>query len=145
MLVNPNDIIALISTVRGQAYRFIQRELDARGMKGLAPSHGAILSALFRHEEIAMSDLAARIERDRSTVTTLVQKLVEYGYVARRRDPSDWRITYISLTPAGRALEPKFRAISRALIARTYSGFTREEKGELVDYLGRIRENWDDE
>ena len=141
--MNPNDIIALISTLRGKAYRFIQRELDAHGMKGLAPSHGAILSALFRSEEIAMSDLATAIERDRSTVTTLVQKLVDYGYVTRSRDASDWRVTYVSLTPAGRALEPRFRAISRALIARTYRGFKSEEKSALMGYLGRIRENWE--
>lgn len=143
--MNPNDIIAVISTLRGQAYRFIQRELDSRGMKGLGPSHGAILSALFRHEEITMGDLAAGIDRDRSTVTTLVQKLADHGYVERRRDPADSRTVYISLTPAGRALEADFREISRALIARTYKGFRKSEKKVLVHYLERLQENWEGE
>ena len=142
--MDTTGIIALISTVRGHAYRFIQRELDARGMKGLAPSHGAILSLLFRSEEVAMSEIAKSIDRDKSTVTTLVRKLAEHGYVTRRKDPNDSRVTYVKLTPAGRALEPDFRAISRALLRRTYRGFTGAEKAGLVRSLERIRHNWEE-
>lgn len=142
-LMDPSGIIALISTVRSRAYKFIQRELDSRGMKGLAPSHGAILDVLFRHKEISMSDMAARIDRDKSTVTTLVQKLVEHGYVTRRKDPDDTRVTFISLTSAGRALEPAFREISRALIKRTYLGFATDDKRGLMELLERILRNWE--
>jgi DNA-binding MarR family transcriptional regulator len=141
--MDTSGIVALIGTVRARAYKFIQRELDSRGMKGLAPSHGAILSVLFRHAEISMSDMAGRIDRDKSTVTTLVQKLAEHGYVTKRKDPNDSRVTYISLTPAGRALEPDFRAISRALLAKTYRGFTKEEREALVEYLARMQQNWE--
>ncbi len=144
VLMDTSGIIALISTVRAQAYKFIQRELDSRGMEGLAPSHGAILSLLFREDEISMSNIARRIDRDKSTVTALVQKLSEHGYVTKRRDTNDSRVTYVSLTRAGRALEPDFRAISRALLARTYRGFTREAKEALMQYLTRIHANWED-
>jgi DNA-binding MarR family transcriptional regulator len=143
--MNSSGIIALISTVRARAYRFIQRELDSRGMKGLAPSHGAILGVLFRHDEISMSDMADRIDRDKSTVTTLVQKLAEHGYVTRRKDPGDTRITYIRLTPAGRALEGSFRSISRSLLRKTYRGFAKRERREVMDLLVRILRNWEEE
>jgi DNA-binding MarR family transcriptional regulator len=143
VMMDTSGIIALISTVRAHAYKFIQRELDSRGMKGLAPSHGAILSVLFREDEISMSDIARRIDRDKSTVTTLVQKLAEHGYVTKRRDSKDSRVTYVRLTRAGRALEPDFRAISRALLARTYRGFTRQARVALMEYLTQIRQNWE--
>ena len=35
VLMNPDAIIAVISSVRGHAYRFITRELELHGMKGL--------------------------------------------------------------------------------------------------------------
>lgn len=142
--MKPGAIIALISTLRGRAYRFLQHELYSHGMKGLAPSHGAILDELFQSGEITMSDIAVRVDRDKSTVTTLVRKLADSGYVARRRDPDDARITHISLTPAGRALEPSFRAISRDLIRRTYRGFSNREKRRLMEYLERILKNWEE-
>jgi DNA-binding MarR family transcriptional regulator len=143
--MDSSGIIALIGTLRGHAYRFIQGELSSHGMKGLTPSHGAILDQLFGGDEISMSEMAARIDRDKSTVTTLVQKLVRHGYVAKRKDPDDTRITYIRLTPAGRALEPSFREISRALLRRTYAGFAGKEKREVMDYLVRILRNWEEE
>ena len=145
VLMNPDAIIAVISSVRGHAYRFITRELELHGMKGLAPSHGAILDVLFLHDEISMSDIASRIERDKSTVTTLVHKLAEHGYVTRRKDPDDSRVTYVSLTPAGRALEPSFREISRALLKRTYRGFATEQKRVLADLLSMVLKNWEEE
>lgn len=141
--MDSSGIIALIGTIRGHAYRFIQQELDSRGMEGLAPSHGAILSLLFSREEISMGEISARIDRDKSTVTTLVQKLGELGYVTRRKDPHDGRVSYISLTSAGRALEPGFRAISKELLQRTYQGFTKAERADLFAYLVRILRNWE--
>lgn len=141
--MHPNDVIAVIGTIRESSYRFIRRELENHGMAGLAPSHGAILSELLKGREMTMGELSERIDRDRSTVTTLVRKLAEHGYVTRTQDPSDARIVHIGLSPSGRALENDFRAISRKLISTTYGGFSQEETEELASLLGRISENWE--
>jgi len=136
-------VIALIGDIRDRAHRFIQQELDARGMKGLAPSHGAILSALFRGREIGMAELADEIRRDKSTVTALVRKLEEHGYVTRRRDAHDGRVVHVALTRKGRAFQPAFREISEALLERTFRGFAGQEKEELIVHLTRILANWE--
>ncbi|MBE0635462.1 MarR family transcriptional regulator [Candidatus Bipolaricaulota bacterium] len=130
-----------MGTIRERAYRFLRAELESHGMQGLAPSHGAILSQLFRGDELAMSEIATRIDRDRSTVTTLIEKLAKHGYVEKRKDEKDGRIMFVRLTDRGRKLEGAFHEISNDVLARTYRGFSAEEKQELAAFLHRIAMN----
>ena len=138
-------IIALLSTVRERVHRQLRFELAAHGMKALSPSHGAILSELFVHEHLTMSDLSARIDRDRSTVTTLVVKLVEHGFVVRQAAATDGRVSHISLTDKGRRMEASFHEISRRMLERTFHGFSAREKDTLMQLLNRVADNWDED
>jgi hypothetical protein len=45
--MNTDGIISLISRIHGKAARFLVREMESRGMKGLVTSHGDILALLF--------------------------------------------------------------------------------------------------
>jgi DNA-binding MarR family transcriptional regulator len=134
-------IIALISTVRDKANRIILRKLKERGIHDIAPAHGSILVALFRNDELPMGQIAKMIDRDKSTVTTLVNKLVKNGYLERRKDDSDSRVTLIRLTNKGKALEYDFFDISRELITMVYSGFSESEKENLMRFMGRVKNN----
>ncbi|UCD76546.1 MAG: MarR family transcriptional regulator [Phycisphaerales bacterium] len=137
-----DHVIALIARNRRQAHRFIGRELDRRGIRGLAPSHGAILSTLYERGPICMQDLARRIDRDKSTVTALVKRLVAAGYLRTGKEAGDSRRTIVRLTAKGRSLKPEFDDISRKLISRALKGFSRPERQALVGGLSRMLENW---
>ncbi len=137
-----DGIIGLIAAVRRRANELIIKEMKNRGIKNLAVSHGSILTLLFRENRIRMSDIAARIDRDKSTVTTLVNKLINAGYVKQVSDPDDSRAKLIVLTEAGLKLKKDFDEISAELLDRTYSGFNDEEKQNLVTLLTRIKNNF---
>jgi DNA-binding MarR family transcriptional regulator len=140
--VKTDHVIQLISSIRGHAYRFIIGELRANGVHGIVPSHGAILSSLFEEEKLSMKDLAGRIDRDKSTVTALVQRLKELGYVKIEKDARDQRVHYVALTKKGRELEPVFDEISRKLIDRVYAGISQEERRTVIGILERMHGNW---
>ena len=137
-----DHIIALIAGNRGGAYRFISGELRRRDIRGLAPSHGAILSTLYAHGPVSMQELAKRIDRDKSTVTALVRKLAESGYVEKAKGIADGRVTVVRLTDKGMALKPDFDQISKRLIARAYRGLSRREQEHLVRTLEKMLQNW---
>jgi DNA-binding MarR family transcriptional regulator len=139
--MNTDGIISLIAGVHGKAARFLVREMEARGMKGLVTSHGDILALLFRQGSASMKELAEAIGRDKSTVTALVDKLLEQGYVEKARDADDSRVALVSLTRKGRALEPHFREISEALLSGVFRGFSRAEKETVTELLRRLRDN----
>jgi len=131
-----------MSSIRGQAYRFITEELRAYHIQGIAPSHGGILSALFEQRKLPMRSLAARIGRDKSTVTALVDKLIKLGYVKKEKGEEDRRENYIVLTKKGRDLEPVFNELSRTLIRRVYKDVSQEEQRVLIGILQRMQERW---
>lgn len=132
----------MISKVRENANKFITDEMDKWGVKGLAPSHGDILSALLKHERLTMKELADKIGRDKSTVTVLVDKLIKQGYVEKTRDIEDNRVVFVSLTEKGRELKPMFDAISKDLISTVYKGISENEKEELIETLTKIKNNF---
>ncbi len=88
-----------------------------------------------------MREIAARIGRDKSTVTALVKKLIDFGYVQKEQDPNDSRVTLIRLTEAGRGLRKDFDEISDILLQRVYKGFSQQEKEVMVHGLERIHNN----
>jgi Transcriptional regulators len=134
--------IYLVGRIREKANEFILKELELVGFKDIAPSHGEILATLFRHNECTMTELANSIHRDRSTVTTLVNKLIKLGYVSSKKDPNDNRSTIIFLSEKGRELEPSFREISEKLYDIEYKGITEEEKETFQKILEKIYNNF---
>jgi DNA-binding MarR family transcriptional regulator len=89
-----------------------------------------------------MGEIARLIDRDKSTVTTLVEKLVKLGYLDREKDPDDHRVTRVKLTKKGKALEADFENISKELLKCVYAGFSGKEKEMAVQMLARINRNF---
>lgn len=135
------QIIALISKIRHSANELIMRELDNHGIKGIVPSHGEILVRLFRRDSIPMSELASAINKKKNTVTTLVEKLVNLGYVSKSTDPDDSRITLVKLTPDGKSLQKSFDKVSAVLLDTVYNGITEKEKESVLKVLLKMKKN----
>ena len=134
MNMKKGNALSAISRIREKTNRFIVRELEKRGVNGIAPSHGDILVILFQGDKYTMKELAGRINRTKPTVTVLIDKLVEYGFVEREKSATDSRVTYIKLTNKGMELKPIFDDISDKLNELIYGDFTGVEQ-EVFDRL----------
>jgi DNA-binding MarR family transcriptional regulator len=134
--------VILISQIREKANRFLISELKNHNMTGLAPSHGDILWALFKHGALSMKGIAELIDRDKSTVTVLVNKLIFLGYVRKQLDLADSRVNLISLSDKGRALKDDLVEISQKLIAKVYRTLSEDERDSLIGLLTKINDNW---
>jgi DNA-binding MarR family transcriptional regulator len=136
-----NHIVSLISKIRSKASKIIIGELHARNIKGLSPSHGDILFCLFQSGSASMMELAKKIDRDKSTLTALVKKLVAMGYIETVKDKKDSRVTLVTLTKKGRQLKPDFEEISKILLERTYGNCSSREKEVIVVGLEKLLRN----
>jgi len=134
--------IYLIGRIREKANEFILKELEQVGFTNIAPSHGDVLATLFKHNECTMTDLANNIHRDRSTVTTLVNKLIKLGYVSSKKDANDSRSRIIFLTEKGKVLETEFIKISQKLYDIEYKELSEEEKEIFQKILIKIYNNF---
>lgn len=142
--MNNKNLIALMSRITENANKLIISELKKRGVTGIVPSHGGILSCLFNEEKYTMKDLSEKIHRTKPTVTVLVDKLVTLGYVIKEKSENDSRITFISLTEEGKNLQPIFNEVSDELNDVVYKNLSEETINMLQENVTLILQNFDD-
>lgn len=138
------NVIALASRITEKAHRLIVRELEAHGIDGIVPSHGDILMNLLNGEKYTMKDLAEKIHRTKPTVTVLIDKLVDFGYVTKTKSNKDSRVTFVELTEKGLGLKPSFMQISKRLNAIVYKDLSDKEAEFIEAILGKINRNLDE-
>ncbi|EKN89129.1 sugar-specific transcriptional regulator, TrmB family [Leptospira interrogans str. 2003000735] len=134
-------VIYLISRIRDEFHKHLNQELKEKNLSPLTTSHADILFALVKKNKAQMQDIAKMINRDKSTLTALVDKLEVLGLVARTKDSEDQRIIHLELTPKADSVRPVLLGISRSLLGNLYRGFTENEKKELVRLLMKLYQN----
>lgn len=77
--------------------------------------------------ELRMSRLVAQLGVSISTVSGLIDRLVDHGFVSRRDDPLDRRQVVLSPTPAGIEFLDRMRELSNAQFRGLISHLTPEE------------------
>lgn len=136
-------IVYFISRTKAEMIKFIDNKLKKNNLDVLIPSHGNILTALFESDRpLTMKEISKKIGKDKSTVTTLVNKLINLEYLEKEKSTSDKRVTYIKLTENARNIEDRFNHISSQVRETAYSNFTEEEKQEFLRLLKKLSTNF---
>lgn len=138
-----NDLILfLISRISYKVDRFLANEFRIRGIGGISPSHGEIIAGLLIFGEIQMKDIPKIIDKDKSTVTALVNKLLSLGIIEKKEHRTDRRASYIVLSEKGEALRSSISEISGKLREKAYINLTDYEKSQMTQLLSRISKNF---
>ncbi|WP_411682367.1 MarR family winged helix-turn-helix transcriptional regulator [Clostridium thailandense] len=141
--MNDKYIVYFISRTRKKMISFIEKQLLENGLDGLISSHGNILTALYENNgKLTMKRIAEITGKDKSTITPLVNKLLELGYITKIKDETDKRVTYIILTSEGNQIQDKYKAISNEVYATAYKDFSQEEKEIFLKLLKKISNNF---
>ena len=117
---------------------FILEALKREGYSDLLPCHGDILHVLTEQESATVLELARLTHRSKSTVSALVAKLADLGYIERKRSSLDSRVVHLSLTQKGRDFMPVAERISQELHAAVTGGMTPAEITSAEALLKRL-------
>lgn len=79
----------------------------AQSELGLSGAQLFVLHELQKTPAMSLSELAKKTRTDQSSVSVVVSRLVEGGYVTRERDSRDARRLVLTLTKTGRAVAEK--------------------------------------
>ena len=137
-----NTSISQVSHIHSLTADFLKKRLAQSGFDDFASSHGNILFQLGVNKSITMKELAAKINRDKSTTTVLVRKLEQEGLVSAIPSPNDRRNKILTLTPKGAEYNTLMQKLSKELLAKFYKGFSEEEIEKFSGFLGRIESNF---
>jgi len=97
-----------------------------------------ILTTLERLGPMRMSDLAAEIGLDRSTISRQVAAVVRSGYVQKLDDSSDARASQLQLTPRGHAARRKLTDAWHAIVRDMIQGWSADDQAQLGRLLGKL-------
>lgn len=139
MEYDQSSILSLISHIHTISADFSTSRLPEKD--NFVSSHGYILFVLSQNEKMTMGEIAAAINRTKSTTTALIKKLRDAGLIQEEPSPDDSRQKYIFLTDKGREYDKLTSSISRELLSVCYTGFSEKEKNELLHLLKKMSSN----
>ncbi len=107
----------------------------------LYPGQERVMGALWDNGPQSQNGLARIVGIDVSTMTKTLQRLERSGFVSRRPDPANRRISIVDVTPKGHALRPEVDRVLAEMHRRMTQGLTAEQTGELLTLLSVVRNN----
>ena len=87
------------------------------------------------------TELARRLQVQPATITKMIQRTEKSGFVGRRLDPHDQRLSRVYLILSGRAVRAGVEQVWRQLEEEAFAGFTPDERLLLRRFCVQIREN----
>ena len=108
---------------------------------GLYRGQQFVLCTLWDKEGITQSELADVLQVHPATVTNALKRMDRSGFVERRNDPQDQRVSRVYLTDAGREIRGAVEGIWAELEEQTMAGFSQDERETLEHLLQRVCEN----
>ena len=130
-------LLSKIGRVSGRVFARMLREYDIE----INPAQGRILFVLWREDGIPIRELAKRTSLGKSTLTSMLDRLEEAGYITRERSESDRRVILVKRTDKDRAAETAYERVSAAMNDVFYRGLTNDEIGAFERTLERILDN----
>jgi DNA-binding MarR family transcriptional regulator len=101
---NAGELRQVLDWLRILVYGVRQSSMDVERKYGISGAQLFVLVQLGEREAASINELAERTMTHQSSVSVVVSKLEEKGFVRRRRDAADGRRVQIELTAAGRRL-----------------------------------------
>ena len=126
----------------GQANHALYKDFDAQvRARGLSSIEWRVLATLHDGDPLTVSQLAQEVLSKQPTVTKLVQRMADQGWIALHADPTDQRRTLVKATPAGRRLVKPLVEAAREHEARILRSLGATEKAALRKRLEKITQH----
>jgi DNA-binding MarR family transcriptional regulator len=127
----------LLSRVHHLSGRLLAKKLREHEVE-INPSQGKIMFVLWREDGISISELARRTSLGKSTLTSMLDRLEQMGYLRRVPSSRDRRAILIERTEKDLSWQEAYVQVSQEMTRIYYAGFADNEIDEFETYLHRI-------
>lgn len=133
------DIYVLMSMIKERSDQFIINAMKKREIHGIVPSHGEIITSLYKKQgSLTMNEIGQQVHKTQATVTVLVKKLEQQGYVIREKDAKDGRVTRVALTNKGNQLAEAVLEIAEELVGFYHQSLEENELRDLQQLMNLL-------
>jgi DNA-binding MarR family transcriptional regulator len=105
-------------------------ELTSAQIKALITFHGT--------EEYTMSELSHNLGVTLPTTTSMINRLIQFGFIGRKRDNNDRRVVKVKLTVRGRAILRKLMEERRIALEVLLQALNNEELRTFLESIENV-------
>jgi DNA-binding MarR family transcriptional regulator len=131
----------LISKIKQISERIFDKKLKNYDITDLNTAQGRIIFSLWQNDNIAISELARETALGKTTLTSMLDRLEQSGYIVRNIDNKDKRKTLIALSEKSKSIEDRHEAVSKEMTSLFYEGLSENQIDEFEDTLKHILSN----
>ncbi|GIN61309.1 HTH-type transcriptional regulator MhqR [Robertmurraya siralis] len=125
--------------VLSRAYRAVNENVNKLiHTYGLNPTEFAVLELLYHKGDQPLQQIGGKILLASGSITYVVDKLEEKGYLVRVACPSDRRVTFAQITDSGKQFIEDVFPQHEQKIHEIMSELSNEEKGEAIALLKKL-------
>jgi DNA-binding MarR family transcriptional regulator len=130
-------LVAKIHQLSGRIFAKKLKEYDIE----INPAQGRIMFVLWREDGIPIHELARKTSLGKSTLTSMLDRLEEMGFIIRVPTKQDRRKILIKRTEKDKSFQDLYIRVSQDMTKLYYHGFTNGEIEQFEMYLRRIFNN----
>jgi DNA-binding MarR family transcriptional regulator len=97
-----------------------------------------ILVFVGQNESVTMSELASNLEAPLSTLTSIVDKLVDKKYLLRGHSDEDRRVVNVALTAKGKESYKIFLRQKRLMAEKVLAQLNEKEQNSMLQTIGSL-------
>ncbi|TGK82588.1 MarR family transcriptional regulator [Leptospira noumeaensis] len=141
---NPTDEVLLLKnqicfSLYSSMHRMMKIYRPLLAAMGLTYPQYLVMLVLWEEEEASVSRLGDRLQLDSGTLTPLLKRLEQSGFVERMRSQEDERVVVVSLTKNGKQLREKAKAIPEQIFC--LSGIEENQAIQLKAILDELAQS----
>ncbi|PXV61144.1 MarR family winged helix-turn-helix transcriptional regulator [Halanaerobium congolense] len=132
------DIDNLIRDINKYLVQFTKRNLKKNG---LTMPRFKVLWNIKKNQPVNMSFLHKKMYMANSTLTVIVDKLVDEKFVKRYRSPEDRRVVLLELTESGDKLLCKMIYVRQSFLEKALIDLDLQEQDEVIKSISSVCNN----
>ncbi len=131
----------MIAKIHQAAGRIFAAKLKEYNINEINPAQGRILFVLWEEDGISINELAKRASLGKSTLTSMLDRLEDAGFVRRIPSQDDRRAILIERTQKDKELQAVYLAVSQEMTDIFYRGLNDAETDAFEQALRQILNN----
>lgn len=131
----------LIAKIHHLSGRILAKKIKEYELEEINPAQGRILFALWQKDGISIQELAKKTSLEKSTLTSMIDRLEDTGHLVRVPSKEDRRKIIVKLTEKDKNLQNAYMQISKEMTELFYKGLTKKEIDNFEVYLSKILDN----
>jgi DNA-binding MarR family transcriptional regulator len=131
----------LLSRATWAMNNFVNRMLRENNLGDISVAYLAVLQGLWENDGMSISDLGERAQLEKSTMTSLIDRMEGAGLVRREDHPTDRRAYKICLTARGKELEEKLDQVAKWAYQHLTRGIPEKDLQKSIEVCKKLIEN----